>query len=88
MPEAIYGTVYTSKVSSKGQLTLPKDLRDAYHVREGETVTLIPVKEGILLKHSDDVSLAGLWRGLCTLEDAEKWIEELRAQWRQEGPMS
>ncbi len=54
------GEVYKARVTSKGQLTLPKDLRETYHVKEGEVVTLVPVKEGILLKHSEDVWLSGL----------------------------
>jgi AbrB family looped-hinge helix DNA binding protein len=88
MSEEVLGEVYISKVSSKGQLTLPKDLREAYHLREGEAVILIAAKEGILLKHSDDVSLGGLWKGLFDPEEAEKWIEELRSQWRGEKPTS
>jgi len=88
MSELVLGEVYTSRVSSKGQLTLPKGLREAYHVQEGELVVLVPVKEGILLKHTGDIGLSGLWRGLCTPEEAESWIEELRAQWRQEKSAS
>jgi len=82
MSEEVLEGVYKSRVTSKGQLTLPKNLRKAYHVHEGETVVLVPVKEGILLKHSEDVRLSGLWRGLCTPEEAENWVEELRSQWR------
>jgi len=82
MSEEVLGEVYRSRVTSKGQLTLPKGLREAYHVHEGETVILLPVKGGILLKHSEDVGLSGLWRGLCTPEEAEKWVEELRSRWR------
>lgn len=88
MSEEVLGEVYISRVSSKGQLTLPKDLREAYHLREGEAVILIAAKEGILLKHSDDVSLGGLWKGLFDPEEAEEWIEELRSQWRGEKPTS
>jgi len=82
MESEVVGRVYKSKVTSKGQLTLPKELRDAYHVREGEPVVLVPMKHGILLKHSEDVQLSGLWHGLCTPEEASNWIEELRSQWR------
>lgn len=88
MSEQVRGEVYTSRVSSKGQLTLPKELREAYHVREGEAVVLVPLEEGILLKHSGDVGLSGLWAGLCTREEAENWIEELRSQWRLEKSTS
>ena len=88
MSEEVLEGVYKSRVTSKGQLTLPKSLRKAYHVHEGETVVLVPVKEGILLKHSEDVRLSGLWRGLCTPEEAENWVEELRSQWRLKKSMS
>jgi len=38
------------KVSSKGQVVIPKPLRDAYNIKEGSDVFMIPVKNGILIK--------------------------------------
>lgn len=79
---SLEGGVYKSRATSKGQLTLPKGLREAYRVHEGETVVLVPVKGGLLLKHDEDVRLSDLWRGLRTPEEAENLVEELRSQWR------
>lgn len=88
MESKVAGRIYKSKVTSKGQLTLPKELREAYHVREGEVVFLVPIRDGILLKHSGDVELSGLWRGLCTPEEVGDWVEELRSRWRLEKSTS
>jgi len=38
------------KVSSKGQVVIPKPLREAYGIKEGREVLMIPVENGILVK--------------------------------------
>ncbi|MEE8358997.1 MAG: AbrB/MazE/SpoVT family DNA-binding domain-containing protein [Candidatus Hydrothermarchaeales archaeon] len=74
-------SIRASKISSKGQITLPKDLRDKYHLIEGEEALILPTKEGILVKHRK-ASLKGILAGKIDLEGAEKDIKSLRREWR------
>lgn len=70
----------TVTVSSKGQITLPKELRDKYHLREGERAVVLDAGEGILIKHGR-ASLRGLLKGKIDLEGFEKDIRKLRKEW-------
>ena len=57
-------------ISSKGQVTLPKELREKYHLNEGETAVLLDSGEGILIKHGR-TSLKGLHNVLICLTAAK-----------------
>ncbi|MFQ5711436.1 MAG: AbrB/MazE/SpoVT family DNA-binding domain-containing protein [Candidatus Geothermarchaeales archaeon] len=67
--------LFKVKMSTKGQLVIPKNLRDAYGLREGDSVLLIPRGEGLLIKRYE-VKGEGL-RGL--LKDLEVDVEECEA---------
>ncbi|MEM2959845.1 MAG: AbrB/MazE/SpoVT family DNA-binding domain-containing protein [Candidatus Jordarchaeaceae archaeon] len=41
--------VYKTKISSKGQIVIPKEIREKYGYREGVEVTLKPIDETKLL---------------------------------------
>ena len=43
-------------IISKGQITLPKDLRDKYNMSYGKSVILSDSGEGIIIKHGN-----GIW---------------------------
>ena len=43
-------------IGSKGQITLPKDLRDKYNMSYGKSVILSDSGEGIIIKHGN-----GIW---------------------------
>lgn len=45
--------VYLSTLSSKGQLTFPKDLREALKLEKGAFVMMKPVAGGVLLKKAE-----------------------------------
>jgi len=64
--------LFKVKMSTKGQLVIPKNIRDAYGLKEGDSVLLIPHKEGLLIKKYE-VKGEGL-RGL--LKDLDVNIEE------------
>jgi len=75
---------YQSKITSKGQVTIPKDLRDRFGLKEGEEVLMVPENEGILLKHRMDSmrSLRGLLREEVDLKKASTFIGKVRREWR------
>lgn len=72
---------YEATISSKGQMTLPKKLREKYRLEKGEKALVIPSSEGILIKHKT-VSLRGIWKGKGDPKEFEKAIRELREEWR------
>ncbi|MDG6970287.1 MAG: AbrB/MazE/SpoVT family DNA-binding domain-containing protein [Nitrososphaerota archaeon] len=69
-----------SVVGPKGQITLPKDLREQYHLLEGEEVVLVEEREGILVRHPQG-SLRGRFRGKLDLEGVEEDLRGIRAEW-------
>ncbi len=70
----------SATVSSKGQITLPKDLREKYHLKEGETVAILDGSEGILIKHGR-ASLRGLLKGRIDSKGFEADLRKLRKEW-------
>lgn len=73
--------LYRSTVGPKGQITLPKDLRDTLHLLEGEEVVIFQEGEGLLVKHPP-TSLRGRLRNVVDYRGVEKDVENLRAAWR------
>jgi AbrB family looped-hinge helix DNA binding protein len=71
---------YESTVTSKGQLTLPKELRKRFHLEEGEKVLLIPVEDGIMLKRG--LNPLHKVRGILHMEKASGLIKQIRKEWR------
>ena len=70
----------TATISSKGQITLPKALREKYHLKEGEVALLLDAGGGILIKHGRG-SLRGLLKGRIDSEGFETEIRKLRKEW-------
>jgi AbrB family looped-hinge helix DNA binding protein len=75
---------YEATITSKGQLTLPKELRKRFHLEEGEKVLLIPVEEGIILKHGLNPlrKVRGILRQELDVDKASAFIKEIRKEWR------
>lgn len=63
---SIIERLFEVKISVKGQVVIPKPLRDALHLHEGETVLLIPTEGGILMRHppTKEADLRGFLKGL------------------------
>ncbi|MHB8395952.1 MAG: AbrB/MazE/SpoVT family DNA-binding domain-containing protein [Thermoplasmataceae archaeon] len=70
----------SATISSKGQITLPKRLREKYHLREGEVVLILDAGEGLLIKHSPG-TLRGLLKGKIDVKGFEDDLNELRSEW-------
>lgn len=74
-------TLHKSKVGPKGQITIPKELRDRYHFREGEEVIILPSDDGIIIKHSK-ATLRGCLKGKIDVKGIENDVKALRSRWR------
>ena len=57
MPEK---KIYEAKITSKGQMVIPKPLREKYNLDRGQKAKIIITKDGLLIKPS----LEGPWTGL------------------------
>ena len=68
-------------ISSKGQITLPKDLRDKYHLSYGERVILSDSGDGIMIRHAKG-TLRGILRGKIDNEGLVKDLKRLREEWK------
>ena len=67
---------------SKGQITIPESLRKQYELHDGESILLIPVENGIIVKRVCDMkSLRGSMKEI-DVEKASKFIKKLRSEWR------
>jgi AbrB family looped-hinge helix DNA binding protein len=75
--------MYKVKISKKGQVTIPKELREKFNFKEDIEIILLPTDEGILLKSKSHGlrTLRGLFREL-DFREAEESIEEERKKWR------
>ena len=74
----------TVKVTSKGQITIPKEIREKYNFHEGIRLVLTPTEHGVLLRYATNPlrQLKGLMRREIDLDRAEKFIHNLRKEWR------
>ncbi len=47
--------IWTTKVSNKGQIVIPKEARDVFDIKEGDTLIMFgDIKKGIALAKYDD----------------------------------
>lgn len=63
-------SLFRVKVSAKGQIVIPKPLREAFHFHEGESILLIPREKGVLMRHAPKEEAARL-RGLLKSLDVD-----------------
>ena len=71
------------RISPKGQVTLPKPMRERYGLRLGTEAMAEPVEEGILIRPRV-TSIQGLIPPDVDLEVVERELEELRSEWTHE----
>ncbi len=78
----------TTKVSSKGQVVIPINVRKAAHIKEGERLLAIAIEDTIILKKIVDKTFEGtvkpVWTRIrqmgLTEKDVDDAIREARAQ--------
>ena len=68
-----------AKITSKGQLTLPKPLRDKLGLKTGDHIVIRETSEGYILEKELDTERFNNYVGYLNQEnDSDKVIEELR----------
>jgi len=68
-----------AKITSKGQITLPKPLRDKLGLKTGDNVIIRETSEGYILEKELDQQRFKKYVGFLNQEnDSDKVIEELR----------
>lgn len=81
--------VDNAKVMAKGQITLPKDIRDALGVQTGDRVTLIRKDDQVIMMNAAvyamkmlQTAMAGEAEkaGIASDEDVSAMITEMRAE--------
>ena len=62
----------TSRVGPKGQVVIPKPIRDRLGIRPGDEVVFVPEEGGVRIEPARDLSdLAGRFAGLSLREELE-----------------
>ncbi len=59
--------LFKVRLSTKGQLVIPKHIREALNLKEGDELLLVPTEGGILMKtlsKEEEGKLRGLLKGL------------------------
>ena len=81
--------VDSAKVMSKGQITLPKDIREALQLTSGDRVTLVYENGQVIMMNSAVYAMQMLnsgmrgeaeKAGLQTEEDIDKLVREIRTE--------
>jgi AbrB family looped-hinge helix DNA binding protein len=67
-------------ITSKGQVTLPKSLRERHHLVEGEVALVLDSADGILIRHGR-ATLRGTLKGRLDVVSFEKDLAKLRREW-------
>lgn len=67
-----------AKVSEKGQLTLPKEIRQKYNINKASYVRIIPLEDGVKLVPTNQWGISSL-RGVVKV-DGEQDFEVIRNQ--------
>jgi len=78
----------TGTVSSKGQVTIPKQIRDFLKLKKSDKIVFIPLEDGNVLMTRKQVPASALFGMLrhrkkekpVSVEDMEKIIRKKRAQ--------
>lgn len=71
---------HSSTVSVKGQITLPKPLRDRHHLKAGEIVLILDSEDGIVIRHGRN-SLRGILKGEIDVAQFDRDLKKLRGKW-------
>jgi AbrB family looped-hinge helix DNA binding protein len=70
------------KISERGQITIPIDLRDRFGLHQGVEVECVPHEGGILIRKRTEGAhpVDRLWGLLGTGESTDDYIREIRGE--------
>lgn len=73
--------MYKAKVTSKGQVTVPKELREKMGLKQGDYLCIKETKEGYIIKKKIEEDTFSKYVGfLNDPKSSDKIIEELRGE--------
>ena len=71
--------MYKIKVTSKGQVTIPKDVREKMGIKPGDYLEIKEAKEGYIIKKKIDKEKLEKYVGILNKESkSDQMVEELR----------
>ena len=70
------------KISKRGQITIPKRMRDRYGLHRGIEVEIIPTEDGLLIRKVPDSlhPVERVYGLLCMQGNVDEYIEEIRGR--------
>ncbi|NEU55745.1 AbrB/MazE/SpoVT family DNA-binding domain-containing protein [Halorussus sp. MSC15.2] len=70
-----------SRVTSKGQVTIPKEVRERLGIRPGDEIEFEETDEGYVIKKEVEANRFEKWRGVAeTDETVEERMRDLRGE--------
>jgi len=72
----------TTRITRKGQTTIPQELREEYGLEPGDTVVWEDTDDGIVVKKHDRTEARGLLTGEMSEDERRAIAEELGAEIR------
>lgn len=70
-----------SRVTAKGQVTIPKEIREELGIQPGDEVTFEEAESGYVVRKEVDESRFETWRGIAdTDESVSERMDELRGR--------
>jgi AbrB family looped-hinge helix DNA binding protein len=76
MQDSLRKKMFEIKITSKGQLVIPKTLREKYNLKKGTRAKIIETKDGILIKSILEPPWNGL-RGLMKTDWKDQDLNQL-----------
>lgn len=70
-----------TRVTEKGQVTIPKEIRDRLGIQPGDEIDFEETEEGYVIRKEVDESRFEKWKGVA---ETKKTVEERMAQLRDE----
>ncbi|SDF03259.1 AbrB/MazE/SpoVT family DNA-binding domain-containing protein [Halorientalis regularis] len=68
-----------TRVTEKGQVTIPKSIREELGIRPGDEITFVETEEGYVVRKDVDESRFEKWRGVADTDDTvTDRMDELR----------
>jgi AbrB family looped-hinge helix DNA binding protein len=72
-----------STITKKGQITIPRKLRDEFNLKPGKKVFFVKFKDGVLIKPvvENVRSLRGILKTEVTSDEIQDEITSIRKEW-------